>query len=93
MTGKDVLFESEDEFFEDFSGWKITDTDLEELLIRARKTSDVRLRRLVKQTQYLRWLMPQLLEIAEQDCRDNNIVKLARAAITTVGTTDREKES
>lgn len=84
MGDIDYSVESEDEFYEDFSGWEITDEELEELLIHARRTSDIKLRRLVKQAQYFRWLMPKLLELAESNADENNITKLARAALRTV---------
>jgi len=83
MSTIDFSVESEDEIYEDLSGWELTDKDLEEMLIRSRQTMDVPLRRLVKQAQYLRWLMPKLLELAEQSGQENTFIDLARGALRT----------
>lgn len=81
MSDPDYLTESDDEFFEDFSGWEITDKDLDEILVEARKSNDIRLRRLVKHVQYLRFLMPKLVELAEKTDDTNTFVVLSQAAL------------
>ena len=58
--------ETFEEFFEDFSGWEITDEELEEMLTESPANSDIRLRRLIKQHQNFRFLIPNLIEIAER---------------------------
>lgn len=89
MSEVDYSIESEDEFFEDFGGWEITDADLEEMLAEARKERDMRLRRLIKHVQYLRFLMPRLLELAEKTDNENTFVVLTRAALRN-NNTDRK---
>lgn len=79
----DHRVETEDEFFVDFSGWELTDDELEEILVRSRQTQDNQLRRLVKQAQYFRWLLPKLLELAERSGEKNQLIELARAALRT----------
>ncbi len=81
MNGLNQFSESDEEFFEDFSGWEITDTDLEEILAEARTARDIRLRRLVKHVQYLRFLMPKLVELAEQTDDTDTFVVLTKAAL------------
>ena len=69
-----------EEFCEDFGAPPLSDTELDALMERARSTSDLQLRRLVKETQLHRWLLPQLLERAEQipvDAEDQ-FIRLAR---------------
>ena len=85
MIDNDPRVESEDEFYEDFSGWQITESELEELLIQARQVADIKLRRLVKQAQYLRWLIPNLLELIEPEAENHTIVKLSRTVVKTFG--------
>ena len=87
--------ETLEEFFEDFSGWEITDEELEGMLNDARADSDIRLRRLIKQHQYFRFLIPHLIEIAEWVEGDNQFVELAKSAVRMEGNkeNDRRKES
>jgi hypothetical protein len=54
--------ESESEFFEDFGASRLDDASVRALLVRARDAGDVELRRLVKEVQTWRHLVPQLLE-------------------------------
>ncbi len=79
----DYAVESEDEFFEDFSGWEITDNELTELLILARKNGDVQLRRLVKQNQYFRWLLNNFVEFSDPSENTIKLIELARSALKT----------
>jgi len=54
--------ESESEFFEDFGASRLDDASVQALLVRARNTGDVELRRLVKEVQLWRLLAPHLLD-------------------------------
>jgi hypothetical protein len=81
MTVTRHIEESEDEFFEDFSGWEITNQQLAELLVEARTHGDVRLRRVVKQNQYFRWILEHLVSRSEQGEDVNWIVELASEAL------------
>ena len=83
MSGDEHSIESEDEFFEDFSGWQITGDDLERMLIDARTNGDVQLRRLVKQNQYFRFLLLKIIEAADrnEDMQKHQMVDLARKAL------------
>lgn len=55
MNEMDHSVESEDEFFEDFSGSKLTDEEVQNLIVEARQNSDIKLRRLAKQVQFWRF--------------------------------------
>lgn len=83
MGDLDHLSESEDEFLEDFSGWEISDKELEEILLNTRAENDIRLRRLVKHIQYLRFLNAEMVERAEQAGATNTFVSLSKAAISS----------
>lgn len=72
----------EDEWYEDFGALRLSDAEVEEILERARQTSDVKLRRLVKELLLQRQLMPQLLEIAEKSSAENAVLNLTRFIIT-----------
>src|SRR5687767_8762666 len=69
-----------DEFCEDFGAPPLSSAELDALMERARLTSDVQLDRLVKEAQLHRWLLPQLLERAEQISvgSEDQLIKLAR---------------
>src|SRR5688572_13075910 len=69
-----------DEFCEDFGAPPLSSAELDAQMERARLTSDVQLRRLVKEAQLHRWLLPQLLERAEQISvgSEDQLIKLAR---------------
>jgi len=84
MNKVNYSVESEAEFYEDFSGWTLTDDDLNEILTRARAAGDVPLRRLVKQAQYFRFLLPKLLEVVEGHVDENPIIDLARSAVQSM---------
>ena len=81
MNDRDFSVESEDEFFEDFSGWEITDEQLSELLVHARRNDDLMLRRLVKQNQYYRSLLNILIDLSDQGGDESRIIELARFAL------------
>jgi hypothetical protein len=76
-----------DEFCEDFGAPRLSVAELDVLMERARLASDSQLRRLVKEAQLHRWLMPLLLERAEQlpvDSEDQ-FMKLARFLVRGEG--------
>jgi len=81
MNDRDFSVEAEDEFFEDFSGWEITDDQLSELLIVARATDDTMLRRVVKQNQYYRWLLNNLIDLSDRGDHVSGVIELARFAL------------
>jgi hypothetical protein len=67
MEEKDYSIETEEEFFEDFSGRTLSDNELGEVLIKARKNSDAELRIIVKELQYARYLLKNIIEFVEED--------------------------
>ncbi|MBX3295935.1 MAG: hypothetical protein KF762_09505 [Acidobacteria bacterium] len=71
---------SDEEFYEDFSGWSISDEDLERRLEVARRTSDVELRRIIKQSQYFRFLVRNLLALHDREEDTREIIELMRRA-------------
>lgn len=85
MNDRDFSIESEDEFFEDFSGWEVTDEQLSELLIHARRNDDLMLRRLVKQNQYYRWLLTSIIDLSDHGDDGSRIIELARFALRKQG--------
>jgi len=76
-----------DEFYEDFGAPPLSESELDTILERARLASDSQLRRLVKEVQLQRWLLPRLLERAEQvpDGAEDQLIKLARFFIRGEG--------
>jgi len=67
MEEIDYSIESEEEFYEDFSGRTLSDNELGEVLIKARKSSDAELRIIVKELQYARFLLRHITEFVETD--------------------------
>ena len=76
-----------DEFCDDFGAARLSDAELDALMERAHTSSDVELRRLVKEAQLQRWLMPLLLERAEQIPidPDDQFMKVARFLVRGEG--------
>jgi len=76
-----------DEFYEDFGTPPLSASELDTILERARLASDSQLRQLVKEVQLQRWLLPKLLERAEQARNDSEdqVMKLARFFIRGAG--------
>lgn len=62
MEEIDYSIETEEEFYEDFSGKNLSDAELYEVLIKARKNSDAELRIIVKELQYTRFLLKHIIE-------------------------------
>ena len=91
MKEIDYSIESEDEFYEDFSGYHISDKDLEEILILARKNSDVKLRRSIKELQYLRFLMKHLVELIPDENEKNKFLTIQNLAKNYVNALIREQ--
>lgn len=52
--------ELEEEFYEDFSGKNLSDKELNNILIKARKNSDAEFRIIVKELQYARFLLTHI---------------------------------
>lgn len=67
MNEVDYSIESDDEFYEDFSGRGLSDKELDEVLIKARKNSDAELRIIVKELQYARLLLKHVIEFVKAD--------------------------
>jgi len=67
MEEVDYSIESDEEFYEDFSGRGLSDKELDEVLIEARKNSDAELRIIVKELQYARFLLKNIIEFVEAD--------------------------
>jgi hypothetical protein len=72
-----------EEFYEDFGAQPLSGSELDAMMERARTASDVQLRRLVKEVQTLRWLVPVLLERIEKsgspvDDVNDQVLKIAR---------------
>lgn len=70
-----------DEFYEDFSGWKITDQELDDELEKVRKNEDVKARRIIKQNQYFRSLLRNIVELSDKDEDIGYLLDLARRAL------------
>lgn len=85
--GKDQELE---EFYEEFGEPPLSATALDTLLERARNTSDRELRFLVKEAQFMRWLIPHLLERIERTDKNgagesDMILKMAQLYIRGIG--------
>ncbi|MGI8544346.1 MAG: hypothetical protein ACR2MD_12855 [Aridibacter sp.] len=80
MEEKDYSIESEEEFYEDFSGNSLSDEELNEVLIKARKNSDAELRIIVKELQYARFLITHIIKFIEDSDESDflTIPKLVR---------------
>ena len=76
-----MVAESEEEFFEDFSGYEITDDDLDEVLIEARRNGDVRLRRAMKELQFFRFLFRNLNEQSENGQDISAFIEMGKRAL------------
>jgi hypothetical protein len=82
MEEIDYSIETEEEFYEDFSGRALSDNELGEVLIKARKNSDAELRIIVKELQYARFLLRHIIEFVETDeSAFLNIQKLAKSYV------------
>jgi hypothetical protein len=82
--------ESEEEFFEDFGATRLADSAVQALLVRARASGDVDLRRLAKEVRVWRRIAPTLLDrIAPRGSPIDDsdaLLKLARFIIRGEGT-------
>lgn len=92
MEEIDYSIESDEEFYEDFSGRGLSDKELEEVLIKARKSSDTELRIIVKELQYARFLLKHMVEFIEADESSFlNVQKLIKNYVeATARTNDRD---
>ncbi len=93
MAEIDYSVESEDEWYEDFSHSTLSDKEVQEFLIIARKNSDIQLRRLVKEVQFLRNLAPHLIEVAEKGDDKNNILDFLRRMIKAIDLANNKNKS
>ncbi len=57
----DYSVETEEEFYEDFSSVNLSDEKLNQILIEARKNSDAELRIIIKELQYTRLLLKNII--------------------------------
>lgn len=67
MEKIDYSIESDEEFYEDFSGRGLSDKELNEVLFKARKNSDAELRIIVKELKYARFMLQNVSEVIEID--------------------------
>lgn len=67
MEDTDYSAETDEEFYEDFSGRNLSDKELNEVLIKARKNNDSELRIIVKELQYARFILKHVVEFVEDD--------------------------
>jgi hypothetical protein len=67
MEEADYSIETEEEFLEDFGSNNLSDEELNDILIKARKNSDAELRIIVKELQYARYLLAHIIEFVEED--------------------------
>jgi hypothetical protein len=67
MEEIDYSIETEEEFLEDFGAAGLSDKELNNVLIKARKNSNIELRLIVKELQYARYLLKHIIEFVEED--------------------------
>jgi len=87
MEEIDYSIESEDEFYEDF-GTTLSDEELNQILIKARKNSDAELRVTVKELQYARFLMRHIIELID-DSDESKFLTIQKLAKNYVNATIR----
>jgi hypothetical protein len=84
-----VSDKTEQEFLEDFGAPRLSVSAVEDLLARARASGDVDLRRLAKEVQLWRWLVPQLLDrlapVGSAPSDGDSLLKMARVLIRGEG--------
>ncbi len=86
MEETDYSIESEEEFYEDFSGKNLSDEELNEILIKARKSSDAELRIIVKELQYARFLLKNIIEFVN-DTDESDLLTIQKLAKNYVNAT------
>ena len=67
MEETNYSVETQEEFLEDFGAAGLSDKELNDVLIKARKNSDVELRLIVKELQYARFLLKHIIEFVEEE--------------------------
>lgn len=83
MEEKDYSIETDEEFYEDFSGRNLSDEKLNEVLIKAGKNSDAELRIIIKELLYARFLLKHIVEFVEDERSEfSHIRKLAENYVT-----------
>ncbi len=88
MEETDYSIESEEEFYEDFSNNNLSDEELNEVLIKARKNSDAELRIIVKELQHARFLIKHIIEFVD-DSDESDILTIQKLAKNYVKATIR----
>lgn len=82
MEEIDYSVETDEEFFEDFGGRNLSDDELNEVLIKARRNSDAELRIIIKELQYTRFLLRHIIEFVIPDESEFlNIHKLVKSYV------------
>lgn len=93
MEEIDYSVETEEEFYEDFSGRNLSDKELNEVLIKARKSDDSELQIIVKELQYKRFLLKNIVEFIVDSNEGNNLLtiqKLVRNYVNATAKTNKE---
>ena len=90
MEEIDYSIETEEEFYEDFSGNHLTDEELNDVLIKARKNSDPELRVIVKELQYARFLLRHIIEFADDRSAFLNVQNLAENYVKVLEKTNNK---
>jgi hypothetical protein len=93
MEEIDYSVETEEEFYEDFGGRNLSDKELNEVLIKARKSDDSELRIIVKELQYTRFLLKNIVEFIVDSNEDNDLLtiqKLVRNYVNASAKTNKE---
>ncbi len=89
MAEIDYSIETEEEFYEDFSGKNLSDEELNKVLIKARKTSDAELRIIVKELQYTRFLLKNVIEFVVDPNENKDLLTIQKLAKNYVDATIR----
>lgn len=85
----DYSIETEEEFYEDFSGRNLSDEELNNVLIRARENSDAELRIIVKELQYARFLLKHIIEFVDDSNENNDLLTIQKLVKNYVNATFR----
>jgi hypothetical protein len=70
--------ETEEEFYEDFGRNYLSDEELNNVLIKARKNSDAELRFIVKELQYTRFLLKNIIEFVVDPNENNDLLTIQK---------------
>lgn len=92
MEEIDYSIESENEFYEDFGRKGLTDGELNEVLIKARKNSDAELRIIVKELQYTRFLLKNIIDFVVDPNENNDLLTIQKLVKNYVKATAETSE-